>query len=230
MHWLFPGSILHEQSQLRVRLLDHLREQDGTLLQNKDKNRKPSVTERLLGSLFLDYLNSYGYAFTQSVFLPESRMVSWPPYSNQEILQLLHLDSSSTFSPRLKFVSLRETRRNSQNLRSENFWTSWCYEDERLIATGPTSCWHPSKQYSSCSFEKFALWRITNTNWRLLPGSWWKRMFSAAVGHGAPKVLVPYQDEWCFHTNSRSWYFFILYFQSKINNPVELSSTVKGIT
>ncbi|BBN12808.1 oral-facial-digital syndrome 1 protein [Marchantia polymorpha subsp. ruderalis] len=92
------------KSQLRVRLLDHLREQDGTLLQNKDKNRKPSVTERLLGSLFLDYLNSYGYAFTQSVFLPESRMVSWPPYSNQEILQLLHLDSSSTFSPRLKFA------------------------------------------------------------------------------------------------------------------------------
>ncbi|KAL3693665.1 hypothetical protein R1sor_007316 [Riccia sorocarpa] len=92
------------KSQLRARLLDHLKKQDGNLLENKDKNRKPSVTERLLSSLFLDYLNSYGYAFTQSVFLPESRMVSWPPYSSDEILQLLHLDVPPSFINRqLKF-------------------------------------------------------------------------------------------------------------------------------
>ncbi|KAL2634172.1 hypothetical protein R1flu_005651 [Riccia fluitans] len=92
------------KSQLRARLLDHLRKQDGNLLENKHKNRKPSVTERLLSSLFLDYLNSYGYAFTQSVFLPESTMVSWRPYTYQEILQLLHLDATpASFNRQLKF-------------------------------------------------------------------------------------------------------------------------------
>ena len=62
------------------------------------------MTERLLSSLFLDYLHKNGFTFTISVFLPESQMVSHPPFSYDEMLELLHLDPSSKFHLRLKLV------------------------------------------------------------------------------------------------------------------------------
>ena len=65
---------------------------------------KPSMTERLLSSLFLDYLESNGFTFTISVFMPESQMASWPPFSYEEMLELLHLDPSSDLHIRLKLV------------------------------------------------------------------------------------------------------------------------------
>jgi hypothetical protein len=73
-------------------------------MQPKKKRRKPSLRERLLSSLFLDYLQANGFTFTISVFMPESQMASWPPFSYQEMLELLHLDPSSDLHIRLKLV------------------------------------------------------------------------------------------------------------------------------
>ncbi|CAM6087968.1 unnamed protein product [Calypogeia fissa] len=89
------------KSQLRARLVDQLRDQDGTLLEFKGI-RKPSITERILTSLFLDYLRAYGYSFTLSVFLPESQSVAWPAFTFQEMSQLLHVDPTSSFHQYLK--------------------------------------------------------------------------------------------------------------------------------
>ncbi|CAM6041941.1 unnamed protein product [Sphagnum compactum] len=95
------------KSQLRARLIDHLRSSDdgsNFLLQSKTNNTRPSLTERLLSSLFLDYLAAYDYSFTTSVFLPESHLVSWAPFSYKEMLQLLHLDPSSEMHHKLTKV------------------------------------------------------------------------------------------------------------------------------
>jgi hypothetical protein len=106
--WFFAlgGGDDHEkQSQLRARLIDHLRSSDdgsNFLLQSKTNNTRPSLTERLLSSLFLDYLAAYDYSFTTSVFSPESHLVSWAPFSYKEMLQLLHLDPSSEMHHKLK--------------------------------------------------------------------------------------------------------------------------------
>jgi hypothetical protein len=62
------------------------------------------LTERLLSSLFLEYLESSGFTFTISVFMPESQMASWRPFSYDEMLELLHLDPSSDLHTRLKLV------------------------------------------------------------------------------------------------------------------------------
>lgn len=91
------------QSQLRARLVDQLRDHDGALLEYKG-NRKPSLTERILTSLFLDYLKAHGFPFTQSVFLPESQAGSWPAFSFQELAQLLHLDKTTSSHLYLKIV------------------------------------------------------------------------------------------------------------------------------
>jgi hypothetical protein len=94
-----------KQSQLRARLIDQLRSSDdgsNFLQQSKTNNTRPSLTERLLSSLFLDYLAAYDYSFTTSVFLPESHLVSWAPFSYKEMLQLLHLDPSSEMHHKLK--------------------------------------------------------------------------------------------------------------------------------
>jgi hypothetical protein len=106
--WFFAlggGDDDEKQSQLRARLIDHLRSSDdgsNFLLQSKTNNTRPSLTERLLSSLFLDYLAAYDYSFTTSVFLPESHLVSWAPFSYKEMLQLLHLDPSSEMHHKLK--------------------------------------------------------------------------------------------------------------------------------
>ncbi|KAG0557376.1 hypothetical protein KC19_11G124600 [Ceratodon purpureus] len=90
------------KGQLRARLLEHLRHHKEDLIQPKKKQRKPSLIERLLSSLFLDYLESNGFTFTVSVFMPESQMASWPPFSYQEMLELLHLGPTSDLHVRLK--------------------------------------------------------------------------------------------------------------------------------
>ncbi|CAM6095685.1 unnamed protein product [Calypogeia fissa] len=89
------------KSQLRARLVDQLRDQDGTLLEFNG-NIKPSITERILTSLFLDYLRAYGYSFTLSVFLPESQSVAWPAFTFQEMSRLLHVDPTASFHQYLK--------------------------------------------------------------------------------------------------------------------------------
>jgi len=71
----------------------------------KRKQGKPSLTERLLSSLFLDYLECNGFTFTISVFMPESQMASWRPFAYQEMLELLHLDPSSDLHIRRKLVT-----------------------------------------------------------------------------------------------------------------------------
>ncbi|CAK9869837.1 unnamed protein product [Sphagnum jensenii] len=108
------------KSQLRARLIDHLRSSDdgsNFLLQSKTNNTRPSLTERLLSSLFLDYLAAYDYSLTTSVFLPESHLVSWAPFSYKEMLQLLHLDPSSEMHHELK--KARILRENQLQMKGE---------------------------------------------------------------------------------------------------------------
>ncbi|CAK9213189.1 unnamed protein product [Sphagnum troendelagicum] len=108
------------KSQLRARLIDQLRSSDdgsNFLLQSKTNNTRPSLTERLLSSLFLDYLAAYDYSFTTSVFLPESHLVSWAPFSYKEMLQLLHLDPSSEMHHKLK--KARILRENQLQMKGE---------------------------------------------------------------------------------------------------------------
>ncbi|KAJ7562741.1 hypothetical protein O6H91_03G082700 [Diphasiastrum complanatum] len=79
------------KSQLRASLFHQLRDYDATLSSTKKKN-KLSLEERILSSLFFDYLEAYGYSFTQSVFVPESRIETVALFSYKELLQLLRLD------------------------------------------------------------------------------------------------------------------------------------------
>ncbi|XP_024402475.1 uncharacterized protein [Physcomitrium patens] len=90
------------KGQLRARLLEHLRHSNGVSIEPKKKQSKPSLTDRLLSSLFLDYLESNRFTFTISMFMPESQMASWPPFSYEEMLEQLHLDPSSDLHVRLK--------------------------------------------------------------------------------------------------------------------------------
>lgn len=92
------------QGQLRARLLEHLRHHNGDSMKVKRKQGKPSLTARLLSSLFLDYLQYNEFTFTISVFMPESQMASWRPFAYEEMLELLHLDPSSDMHIRLKLV------------------------------------------------------------------------------------------------------------------------------
>lgn len=104
MMWLWMSI---EQGQLRARLLaQHLRHPKDDLMQPKKRQRKPSLIERLLSSLFLDYLEANAFTFTVSVFMPESQMSSWPPFSYQEMLELLHFDPSSDLHTQLVCFSL----------------------------------------------------------------------------------------------------------------------------
>ncbi|XP_024527942.1 apical junction molecule-like [Selaginella moellendorffii] len=53
---------------------------------------RPSLQDRILASTFVEYLEAYGFKFTQSVFFPESQLDSWPPFSRDEVVQILRLD------------------------------------------------------------------------------------------------------------------------------------------
>ncbi|ESO99969.1 hypothetical protein LOTGIDRAFT_64934, partial [Lottia gigantea] len=91
------GMVNTIKSQLRNSLVTELQQSlKGRLtLQDLKTPEEGSLLHRAANSLIVDHLRSYGYDYTNSVFLPESGLSQDKVFSKEDFLQLLHISPQS---------------------------------------------------------------------------------------------------------------------------------------
>ena len=96
------GILSSLKSHLRTRILFKLKGQDSIEVARKpEEDDRRRLLCRALESLFADYLQSHGFDYTLSVFLPESGISNGSALTLAEILEVLKVQGSSGLAHRI---------------------------------------------------------------------------------------------------------------------------------
>lgn len=112
---LHADMLLSMQGQLRAQLLSQL--QKGQLAKVEGPpGDKPSLKRKALNHLISDYLGASSYQYSLSVFGEEANVSGAPLMTEDEILELLHIDKTSTL-----FHALVATKQRLSGSQGDSF-------------------------------------------------------------------------------------------------------------
>ena len=84
------------QTQLRAQLLGQLQRGQVVRLAPPPGSEPPSLKRRALNNLVAAYLAAAEYGYSLSVFGEESGAAAAPPLSDEEMLEVLHIEQHSS--------------------------------------------------------------------------------------------------------------------------------------
>ena len=87
------------QTQLRSQVLSKLQKQQCSI--HAAVPSSEALWHSLMNSLIVDYLTACHYHYTLSVFQPEAGLSGLQTLSNKDVLQLMHIDTSSALQAAL---------------------------------------------------------------------------------------------------------------------------------